>query len=454
MTRLSRPHRPFRRLRRRAVKLNPPIVLLSGFVLLALIGAALLKLPISTTVPLTWMEALFTATSAVTVTGLGVIDVGQDMTLWGQLILLTLIQLGGIGFMTFAALTLVMLGGKMPLQHQNIVREALNQSSFNDLFHLVRLVVGFALFIELVTAAILATAWVPEFGWSSGLWLSLFHSVSAFNNAGFALWGDSLSQYVSSPIVTLSISGAFIIGGLGFAVIQEIMGHKKNTPWSMQTRLIVYTTVGLNVVAMLLFALLEWHNPATLGGLDSTFDRVLAAWFQAVTPRTAGFNTLDTAGLGTPSALLTMLLMFIGGGPGSTASGIKLTTFIVLLLTARAFLRGSTEPVIFSRRIRQEIVFKAVAVAFSGVMLIFLALFGLSISEPRQSFLDLAFETVSAFGTVGLSRGITSELSGEGQIILIVTMLLGRVGTLSLGYFLATRSVGNVRYAEGRIQIG
>ncbi|MCM2130600.1 TrkH family potassium uptake protein [Larsenimonas rhizosphaerae] len=440
--------------RHRALQLNPPLMLLTGFTVLAILGTLALQLPGSTTISITWMEALFTATSAITVTGLGVMDVGQHLTTWGQVILLILIQLGGLGFMTFAALTMVFLGARLPIQQQNVVRESLNQSSYSDLLQLVRLVIVFALVVELLTTLLLAIAWVPDLGWHKGLWYSVFHAISAFNNAGFSLWSDSLVHYAGSPLVTLTITASFIIGGLGFAVVQELLKHRRHTPWSMQTRLVILTTVGLNVVGTLMFALLEWHNPHTLGGMPSLSDKWLAAWFQAVTPRTAGFNTIDTGDLTTPSSLLTMLYMFIGGGPGSTASGIKVTTFVVLLLTARAFLRGSTEPVIFSRRISSEIVFKAVAVALSAMILVFTVLFGLSITEPGKPFLDLAFETVSAFGTVGLSRGVTPHLSGEGQLLLVLTMLLGRVGSLSLGYFLATRQTPGLRYAKGRIQIG
>ena len=448
--RLSRPwrHTPHGRV----LRLSPPETLLLGFTLLCLIGGGLLRLPMAATITLDWQEALFTATSAVTVTGLAVVDTSA-FTPFGQVVLLALIQIGGLGFMTFGALTLLLMGGRLPLQQQNLVREALGETSLGELSQLVRLVVAFAVLVEAVGAGLLALHWVPELGWSRGLWASLFHSVSAFNNAGFSLWPDSLTRDVGTPLVTLVVSSLFIVGGLGFVVISDIREKRHWGRFSMQTKIVLCATLAINLVAMAAMAALEWHNPATLGGLESLGDKLQAAWFQAVTPRTAGFNSVDTAAMSDASSLLTMLLMFIGGGASSTASGIKLTTFIVLLLVARAFLRG-TQPTAYGRAIGEQTVMKAVAVALAGVALVFVTLLVLCITDGRLAFLDLAFESVSAFGTVGLSRGITNELSLPGQWMLMLTMLLGRVGPLSLGYFLATRRTRGMRYAEGHIQIG
>lgn len=445
--------RPFRHAPHgRVLRLSPPESLLLGFTLLCLLGSGLLMLPGAATQPLAWHQALFTATSAITVTGLAVMDTSSFTTL-GQVILLVLIQIGGLGFMTFGALTLLLLGARLPLQQQTLVREVLGETSFGALSQLVRMVVTFALVVEALGTVLLALHWVPELGWSRGLWASLFHAVSAFNNAGFSLWPDSLTRDAGNPLVTLVVSGLFIVGGLGFVVISDVREKRRWGRFSMQTKVVLCATLAVNLVAMLALGCLEWHNPATLGGLESLGDKLQAAWFQAVTPRTAGFNSVDTAAMTDASSLLTMLLMFIGGGASSTASGIKLTTFIVLILVARAFLRG-TQPAAFGRSISQQTVMKAIAVALSGVALVFVTLLVLTITDSRQTFLDLAFESVSAFGTVGLSRGITEELSSPGQWMLILTMLLGRVGPLSLGYFLATRRTGGMRYAEGHIQIG
>jgi len=446
--------RPLRHLPHgRVIQLSPPEILLFGFALLSGFGTLLLWLPISATTPLNWHEALFTATSAVTVTGLSVIKTA-DLTLFGQWVVLCLIQVGGLGFMTFAALTLILMGMRLPLYQRNLIKESLNHTSFNELMTLVRLVMVFALVAEAIGTLLLALNWVPRFGWSHGLWASLFHAVSAFNNAGFSLWPDSLSDFVASPLDNLVITGLFIVGGLGFVVIAELLEWRRTRRLTLHARIVLHATLWLSLGGMLAVLALEWRNPATLGGLDTLGAKLQAAWFQAVTPRTAGFNTLDTGALTDPTALLTMLLMFIGAGSGSTASGIKVTTLVVLLLVARAFIRGNSQPVAFNRSIPQETIIKAVAVALAGMLLIFTCLFLLTVTEPRKSFLDLAFESVSAFGTVGLSRGVTPDMSAGGQLTLIVTMLLGRVGPLSLGYLMSTQRDKGLRYARGSVQIG
>ncbi|MFC3286264.1 TrkH family potassium uptake protein [Litchfieldella rifensis] len=421
--------------------------------MLSAVGTLLLLLPMASTVPLAWHEALFTATSAVTVTGLVVVDTSQ-LTLFGQLVVLGLIQLGGLGFMTFAALTLVLLGMRLPLQQQRLIRESFNQTSFSTLAHLVRLVIGFALIAETLGTLLLVMTWIPRFGLWEGLWVSVFHAISAFNNAGFSTWPDSLTDEVANPLVNGVVSALFVIGGLGFVVIAELVQLPRQRSLSLNSRIVLHATLWLMLVAMGSLLLLEWNNPATLGGLDSIGTRLQAAWFQAVTPRTAGFNTLDTSELTTPTALLTMLWMFIGAGSSSTASGIKVTTFVVLLLVARAFVAGRPQPAIFWRAIPETTAFKAVAVALAGMLLIFLCLFVMTINEPEKPFLALAFEAVSAFGTVGLSRGVTSELSVPSQLAVIVTMLLGRAGPITLGFFITTRQRRGLKYAEENVQIG
>jgi trk system potassium uptake protein TrkH len=433
--------------------LSLPELLLLGFMLLSSLGTLLLTLPSAADQPLTWHQALFTATSALTVTGLGVVDT-PSLTLFGQIVVLSLIQIGGLGFMTCAAMMMVLLGVRLPLHHKRLISESLDHTSFNDLSHMVRLVVTFAFIVELGGTLLLAIAWVPDHGLAEGLWISAFHAISAFNNAGFSTWPDSLRHEVANPLVNAVIGLLFIIGGLGFVVIAELINRRSRARLSLHSRIVLHATLWLTLIAMACVLLLEWRNPATLGGLDSLGTRLQAAWFQAVTPRTAGFSTLDTGELSTPTALLTMLWMFIGAGSGSTASGIKVTTLVVLLLAARAFLRGQAQPVAFERSLPDMTVMGAVAVALAGILLIFSCLLTLTITEPGQGFLDLAFETVSAFGTVGLSRGVTSELSAPGQLALVVTMLLGRVGPISLGYLIAKRKVKGLRYAEGRIHIG
>ncbi|RJS94857.1 TrkH family potassium uptake protein [Salinisphaera sp. Q1T1-3] len=447
--------RPFKRTHRGIVfRLQPPEILLLGFILFSLAGTLLLKLPIATTGPISWLDALFTSTSAVTVTGLAVVDTGSDLTLFGQAVVATWIQIGGLGFMTFAALTVMMLGGRLPMTHNSVVRESLNQPSLNAIRGLVGTVVTYALIAESIGTVLLGLHWIPEHGWRTGLWESVFHTISAFNNAGFSTHSNSLMDDVGSPLVNLTISALFIIGGIGFAVLGDLRRTRRFSQFTLQTRLILLTTLFLNLIAFAAITALEWHNPGTLGGLQSTGERLLAGWFQAVTPRTAGFNTIDTSAMTQPSTLITMALMFIGAGPSSTASGIKITTFVVLILAARAFLQQRDEPAVMHRRMSVATVNKAIAVALATGSMVFIVVLGLSITEPGASLEDILFETVSALGTVGLSRGLTGDLSTPGRLLIIVTMIVGRVGPLSLGYFMARESSPAIRYPQASLQIG
>lgn len=434
-------------------RLSPPLLLLMAYGALILIGTLLLMTPWATVGSITWLQAGFTTTSAVTVTGLVVVDTGSQFTLFGQCIILMLIQCGGIGLMTFAVLMAMALGLRLGIQHQIVAREALNQTSFKAIVVTVRSIALFALVIEVIGLVILACFWVPEKGWAQGLYHALFYTISAFNNAGFALASDSLSGYVSHPGVVLTITALFIVGGLGYAVVTEILEKRRYSRLSIYSKLILQTTLLLNILAVVVFLLLEHSNPATLGGLEGWGDQLLAAWFQATTPRTAGFNTLDIGSLGTATCVFFLLLMFIGGGPNSTASGIKLTTFIVLLAATRSFLRGNLAVTLGRRSLPVDTVIKALAIATIGMMIIFIGVFTLSALE-RAPLLDIAFEVVSAFGTVGLSRGLTTELSVPSQMIIMVVMFLGRVGPLTLGYLLTRPTKERVRYPNAVLPLG
>lgn len=433
--------------------LSPPLLLLMAYGVLIMIGSLLLMTPWATVDSISWLQAGFTATSAVTVTGLAVVDTGSQFTVFGQCVIMLLIQCGGIGLMTFAILTAMALGLRLGIHHQIVAREALNQTSFKAIVVTVRSIALFALVIEVVGILILAYFWVPEKGWSQGLYHALFYTISAFNNAGFALASDSLSSYVSHTGVVLTITALYIVGGLGYAVVTEILEKRRYFRLSIYSKLILQTTLLLNLLAVVVFLLLEHANPATLGALDSRGDQLLAAWFQATTPRTAGFNTLDIGSLGTATCVFFLMLMFIGGGPNSTASGIKLTTFVVLLAATRSFLRGNLAVTLGRRSLPVDTVTKALAITTIGMMIIFIAVFSLSALE-RAPLLDIAFEVVSAFGTVGLSRGLTSELSVPSQIIIMVVMFLGRVGPLTLGYLLTRPTKEHVRYPNAELPLG
>ncbi|WP_031210417.1 TrkH family potassium uptake protein [Marinobacter sp. EVN1] len=433
--------------------MNPPRLLLESFLVLIALGACLLKLPFATVEPVTWMEAAFTATSAVTVTGLVVVDTGSQYTLFGQLVILTLIQLGGLGLMTFAVLTALALGFKLSLQHQMVAQEAFNEISLQTARRASGSIAVFALTAEAVGIVLLGAFFVPELGWSEGLYQALFYTISAFNNAGFALSPDSLSAYVDHPGISLSVTALFITGGLGYIVIMELLDKRCWSRLSVYVKVILLATLLLNLFATGAILILEFGNPATLGALNSFWDKLLAAWFQGVTPRTAGFNTLDIGSLTAGSIVLMLLLMFIGGAPNSTASGIKISSFVIMIAATRSFLRGNLDVSFFKRSLSSETVLKALATATIGMAVVFLGVFSLSILVEDE-FLDIAFEVVSAFGTVGLSRGTTGELGTAGQLIIMATMLIGRLGPLTLGYTLTVRRKSRLRYAKTEFPVG
>ncbi len=435
----------------KTLKLPPPALLVVFYVAFIIVGAILLWLPISHHGDIGLSEAIFTSTSAVTVTGLVLADTGSAFTGFGQAVIAILIQLGGLGLMTFAVLVLGALGIPVGMPQRLILREDLNQTSLANLTYLARIILIIALVCEAIGALILAFVFVPEFGWN-GIWQAIFHSISAFNNAGFALHHDSLSQWVGHPVINIVIPLLFILGGLGFIVVGDVYQQRSWRKLTLHSKLMLIGTAVLIVWGVVVFALLEWTNPATLGPL-STGDKLWASWFQGVTPRTAGFNTVDIAGMHDSSTMLTMTLMLVGGGSTSTAGGIKVTTLCVLILATVAFFRRQTSLHAFGRSLGVEEVMKVMALTTISMLLVLTGIFVISISHDGE-FLDLAFEVTSAFGTVGLSRGTTGELDTLGRTIIIAIMFIGRVGPLAIGFFLATRSVPRVKYPAGQIYLG
>ncbi len=438
---------------KRLLQLSPPQALILSFVALSLIGTLLLKLPAASHAPTSWSQALFMAVSASTVTGLAIVDTGTHFTLFGQWVLLFLIQSGGLGLMTFGVFISYILSNKFSFGQRAALSEALNQNGQENLWRLLRWMVGFTAGMELLGTLLLALRWVPEMGWTHGLYFSFFHAVSAFNNAGLGLRADNLITYVGDPLVNAVISALFISGGIGFVVIVDMKGKKRFRDYALHTKLMLVGTLGVNVIATLLILALEYGNTATLGGLATWGERLWAAWFQAVAPRTAGFNTVDIGALLPSTGLLVMVLMFIGGGSGSTASGIKLSTFIVLVLATRAFLLAQDKPVIFGRSLDSAIMLKALAISIISLFCVLIGTFVLTMTESA-AFFDLAFEVMSAFGTVGLSRGITANLSGAGQVVIMLLMLVGRVGPLTLAFMLANRHRALIQYPSGQVNVG
>ncbi|WP_430789181.1 TrkH family potassium uptake protein [Virgibacillus flavescens] len=437
---------------RKLLKLQPPQFIVLVFLAFIGLGTLLLKLPFSTTETIRWVDALFTSTSAMTVTGLAVVDTDTAFTLFGELVILLLIQTGGLGIMTFAVLIFLMLGKKIGFKQRLIIQQALNQSNPGGIVRLVKQLLYFSLIIEAVGAIVLAVRWVPEFGWGRGIYVSIFHSVSAFNNAGFSVWSDSMSGYVGDPIVNIVISILFIIGGIGFTVLNDLYVNRKFKKLSLHTQLMLIGTLVINVVAMLFIFIFEFNNPGTLGSL-SLSDKIYASYFQAVTTRTAGFNSVDIGALEEPTSIFMLLLMFIGAGSASTGGGIKLTTFLIIIFTVGAFLKGNKEIVVRHRRIEFNLVVKALAILTISISFVFVSILILSITE-RMPVLPIAFEVFSAFGTVGLSMGLTSILTDLGKCIIVLVMFFGKLGPLTLAFSLAKKHIEKIRYPSEDVLAG
>ena len=435
------------------INLSPPSLLALGFLSFILIGTLLLKLPIAHYGELSWINALFTSTSAVTITGLSVVNVGEAYTTFGKVIIMLLLQCGGLGFMTFAILAALSLSSNIGLKQQVMAQETIGQTSLSKVSFTIKGVLLYSLFFEALGTVILTIAWMQEYDFAHAFFYAAFYSVSAFNNGGFSLFPNSLMSFSEHYFITFTISMLYIIGGIGFVVLMDINRARRWKKMSPNSKLILSTIAGLNLVAFIIIWALEASNPLTLAGL-SLGDQAVNAWFHATVPRSSGFNSLDMASMSDASTLVTMVLMFIGGGSLSTAGGIKVGTFIIVILSVITFLRRSEELRVFNHSVSKVTSFKAFAVVSITGILIFLGLFTLLILEPNKEFLDLLFEAVSAACTVGLSRGITSELQPASLIALILLMFAGRLGPLTLAYLIATPKKSRLKHPPTDIQIG
>ncbi|WP_352417926.1 TrkH family potassium uptake protein [Proteiniborus sp.] len=439
-------------------KLNPAQILVLGFAGLIIIGGILLNLPIASVdgESIGFIDSLFTAASAVCVTGLVVVNTATYWTLFGKIVILMLIQMGGLGFMTMATLVALLIGKRITLRQRLVIQEGLNQFSLEGVVKLTKYVIMSTLIIEAIGAIILSTRFVPIYGIKSGIWHSIFHSISAFCNAGFDITGNSIVPFVGDAVVNITLALLIIIGGLGYTVYIDLTRNKEFKSNTLHTKFVLLSTAILLITGFVFILIIEYNNPKTLGNLPF-IDKITASMFQAVVPRTAGFNSIDIGGLTKATSFLMIILMFIGGSPGSTAGGIKTTTFGVIILTIYSILKGKSDVDVFRKRIPYELIFRALAVLGISLFLVVFVTMILTLTESENSFLDLLFETTSAFATVGLTRGVTSDLSSIGRLILIFTMFTGRLGPLTLGFALAKRQdkdKGNFRYPEGKIMIG
>ncbi|MEU6739726.1 TrkH family potassium uptake protein [Streptosporangium sandarakinum] len=421
---------------------HPAQVVAAAFAFAVAAGTALLSAPFATADgrPADLLDAFFTATSAVCVTGLATVDTADHWSPLGQVVILALVQAGGLGIMTLATLLAVLITGRLGLRARMLAQAETRTMQLTGLRRLIGQVAVFSLTAEVITAVVLAARFSAGYGepYGRAAYLGVFHAVSAFNNAGFALWPDSLVRFAADPWICLPIATAVIVGGLGFPVVFELVrSWRRPRTWSVLTRLTVTITVLLLVCGTVTITAGEWSNPATLGVLDRD-DRLLAGFFTGAMPRSAGFNSLDIAQLHPSSLLVTDVLMFIGGGSAGTAGGIKVTTFGVLAFVVWTELRGESRVNVGRRRLSEGVQRQALAVALLGLTLVAVATYLLMLFTPHRLELVL-FEAISAFATAGLSVGVTAELAPHGQVLIALLMFIGRVGPLTLFSALALR---------------
>jgi trk system potassium uptake protein TrkH len=449
----------------RMKNLAPGKVLIAYYAASILVGSALLCLPIAANgEPLSFLDAIFTATSAQCVTGLIVVDTGTKLTLFGQLVVLLLIQVGGLGITTFSVYLFFYLGLGMGIRDRWLIQETLLHSPIESMRELIRAIFGLTLIIEGIGTVLLSFAFVPDLGWGKGLYYALFHSVSAFCNAGFSLFPDSLVGYRNSPLVNMTIIGLIVLGGIGFLVMKEVIDLMKRgrgrRRLSLHSRLVFLTTILLIFGGAGLIWLLEWRTSFTGMGVGES---LWTAFFQSVTARTAGFNTIDLNLLEVPTLFLLIFLMFVGASPGSSGGGIKTTSLALFIAVLHSWLKGNPHTNVFRRTLSDEATSKVMTLVMTALMVLVVAVFlllavqlqGLSAGASRGVFIEYTFEAVSAFATVGLSLGATAKLVPLGKVVIILLMFIGRVGLLTVAFTMLRRSRDySVRYAEENIMIG
>ncbi|MBW5447310.1 Trk family potassium uptake protein [Cohnella sp. CFH 77786] len=436
---------------------SPPKLLVLGFALIILAGAQLLTLPISSAAGQStrWIDALFTATSATCVTGLVVVDTGTYYSTFGQIVILVLIQVGGLGFMTMATLFAVFLKRRISLKERLVLQEALNQSSIEGIVRLVRKVLVYTLFIELAGAISFSLRFMFDMAPGRAIYYGVFHAVSFFNNAGFDIMGAfrSFTMYVGDPWMNVTAMLLIVLGGIGFVVLADLVDFRSKRRLSLHSKVVLSMSGMLILIGTIVIFTFEYTNGRTMGPLGFG-EKLLSAMFQSVSPRTAGVNTLDIASLRQATQFILIVLMFIGASPGSTGGGIKTTTFAALIGAVNTMIRGKEDVVMFNYRLAKERVYKALTVTLFALALVMTATMILSTTEDHH-FLMILFEVTSAFGTVGLTMGLTPHLTLVGKIIIILMMFIGRLGPLTLSYAIAPKP-GRVLYrnAEGKIIIG
>ncbi len=438
---------------------QPAQVLAISFVVAILVGALLLLLPVSTTSGhISFVDALFTSTSAVCVTGLIVQDTPTYFSLTGQVIILILLQLGGLGIMTFSTMVLLAAGRRIAITDRILIQEGYQPGFAWDIRSLIKNIFLFTFSLEFLGFLFLLVRFRQDLPWPRALYSSLFHAVSAFCNAGFSVNSNSLMSYRGDILVNLTMICLIVLGGLGFLVIREMSGcisrfcRGAKMHVSLHSKLVLSVSAVLIAASSLIFLGLEWDQSLKMFNLK---EKILASLFQVITPRTAGFNTLNLTSLGPASVLLLLLLMFIGASPGSTGGGVKTSTFGVVFAFVRSRIAARESVHLFYRTIPYENVVKAFTIISLSLTLIFISSFVVLFNQPGILMRDVFFEVFSAFGTVGLSLGITPQLSSLSKIFIVITMYAGRVGPLTLLYaFSRRKALGKFEYVEEKLMIG
>ncbi|MBK5262956.1 MAG: Trk family potassium uptake protein [Peptostreptococcaceae bacterium] len=438
--------------------LSPRRIIVSSFALIILIGSILLNLPFASNdgMSIGLINAVFTATSATCVTGLVIADTLTQWTLFGQIVILVLIQVGGLGLITLATFFSILLGRKISMKGKIIAQESISNYSFTQITGMMKRIVLITFAVELLGTIFLSFRFIPRFG-IRGIYMSIFHSISSFCNAGFDLMGDyrSLTEFNGDPVVIYTTAILIIIGGLGFIVWQDLYDYHNLHRLYLHTKIVLIMSFSLIVFGAVFFIIQEYGNPETMGSL-TFFEKINAAVFQSVTCRTAGFNTLPINELSEVSKMTSILLMFIGAAPGSTGGGIKVTTFGIIVIAIASNIKGNNETIILRRKVSPEVINKAISIASLSIVLIFMMTI-IIIDVEKIDFVNVLYEVTSAFGTVGLSTGITPSLHNISKLLLVVTMFLGRVGPLTFAIAVAmkaNKTSTNSVYPEGKIMVG
>lgn len=439
-------------------RLSEVRILALGFAIVILLGGVILSLPISSKSGryTSLVDSIFTATSAVCVTGLVTVDTGTYWNTFGQCVIMLLIEIGGLGFMSITTFIAMLLGKKITLRDRLIMQEAMNTFDIQGLVKMLRYVLGLTFVVQFTGALLLSLVFIPRYGISTGIFYSVFHSISAFCNAGFDLFGNftSLTGFNNNYFVIIVISVLIVVGGLGFSVLIEILNYKKIRKLSVHSKIVLCVTTSLIFGGALAIFLVEYSNDSTLGGLNFG-EKILNSLFSSITSRTAGFNSISTGDMTMSGKLITIILMFIGGSPGSTAGGFKTATFGVLVLTVVSVLRGRSDTEAFGRRFSKETVYKAFTLFAIGMAIILGVTMILSVAEPDQQFINILYEASSAFGTAGLTTGVTQEIGTLSKFVLMFTMYCGRVGPITVFLAIIKRNKNSgIRYPEGKILIG